>query len=314
MKSERAIAVSKLRWGIAGVSIFFSAAWLSLAGEDRDPAAFLVLGAGLFLGAGVQRSVERLLRGRQSSRPVAPAMPSMLETIETHSAKPELPARQRARFLGALGHELRNPLDSVTGFPTCCSAASMDSSMPSRRAASAPSAPVRNGFFGSFRLWSTDRRSRQGRFACGGGGWCPTADQPESIGSRVRGPRVSVIGGVADGLPGSSLTGINRPRARQPCGVRHPFVGHHLVVVLRRRDTTRSAKASSNSTLWRRSRFVRRSLAIVERLGTPLSHSDALHLEVAVARSVIEGQVGGSRPSGYQPAALRLCARCRRSH
>ena len=55
MKPGRALSVSKLRWGIAALSIYFAAIWSFLAGKDDYPAAFVVLGVGLFLGSGVLR-------------------------------------------------------------------------------------------------------------------------------------------------------------------------------------------------------------------------------------------------------------------
>ena len=310
MKSERAIAVSKLRWGIAGVSIFFSAAWLSLAGEDRDPAAFLVLGAGLFLGAGVQRSVERLLRGRQSSRPVAPAMPSMLETIETHSAKPELPARQRARFLGALGHELRNPLNSVTGFSDML-LGGVDGQLNAEQESSVRT--IRASAERLLRLVSTvvdQSKIEAGTLRLQQQWVVPDELITESIGfARSRAEGISVIGGVADGLPrvfvdrhrtvhalvslavlvirssGTDIVMRVAPPRRDQVG--KGFVQFDLMATL---------KDSSADTL-----------AIVERLETPLSRSDALGLEVAVARSVIEAQGGRIWTEAGTAGSLRVC-------
>lgn len=313
MKSERAISVSKLRWGIVAVSIFFTAAWLSLAGEDRYPAAFLVLGAGLFLGAGVQRSVERLLRGRQSSRPVAPvapAIPSMLETIETHSAKPELPARQRARFFGALGHELRNPLNSVTGFSDML-LGGVDGELNAEQESSVRT--IRASAERLLRLVSTvvdQSKIEAGTLRLQQQWVVPDELITESIGfARSRAEGISVIGGVAEGLPrvfvdrhrtvhalvslavlvirssGTDIVMRVAPPRRDQVG--KGFVQFDLMATL---------KDSSADTL-----------AIVERLETPRSRSDALGLEVAVARSVIEAQGGRIWTEAGTAGSLRVC-------
>lgn len=313
MKSERAISLSKLRWGIVAVSVFFAAAWLSLAAEDRYPAAFLVLGAGLFLGAGVQRSVERLLRGRQSSRPVAPvrrAVPSMLETIETHSAKPELPARQRARFFGALGHELRNPLNSVTGFSDML-LGGVDGELNAEQERSVRT--IRASAERLLRLVSTvvdQSKIEAGTLRLQQQWVVPDELITESIGfARSRAEGISVIGGVADGLPrvfvdrhrtvhalvslavlvirssGTDIVMRVAPPRRDQVG--KGFVQFDLMATL---------KDSSADTL-----------AIVERLETPLSRSDALGLEVAVARSVIEAQGGRIWTEAGTAGSLRVC-------
>lgn len=310
MKSEAAILVSKLRWGVAGVSIFFPVAWLFLAGENRYPAVFLVFGVCLFLGAAMQRSTERLLRGPQSSRPAASAVPSLLATIETHSAKPELPARQRARFLGALGHELRNPLNSVTGFSDML-LGGVDGELNVEQISSVRT--IRASAERLLRLVSTvvdQSRIEAGMLRLQQQWVVPDELITESIEfARSRAEGISVIGGVADGLPrvfvdrhrtvhalvslavlvirssGTDIVMRVAPPRRDQVG--KGFVQFDLMATL---------KDSSADTL-----------AIVERLETPLSRSDALGLEVAVARSVIEAQGGRIWTEAGTAGSLRVC-------
>ncbi len=313
MNSGQFFSVSKLRWGVAAVSIYFAACWLSLAGEDRYPTAFVILGAGLFLGAGVLRSVERLLRAQESSKPLdsaAAPIPSMLETIETHSAEPELPARQRARFFGALGHELRNPLNSVTGFSDML-LGRVDGELNAEQESSVRT--IRASAERLLRLVSTvvdQSKIDAGTLRLQPQWVVPDELITEAIGfARFRAEGISVIGGVADGLPRvfvdrhrtvhalvslsvlvirSSGTDIVM-RVAQP---RRDQVGKGFVQF----DLMATLKDSSADTL-----------AIVERLETPLSRSDALGLEVAVARSVIEAQGGRIWTEAGTAGSLRVC-------
>ena len=313
MNTGREISVSKLRWGIAAVSIYFAACWVFLAGEDRYPAAFVVLGAGLFLGAGVLRSVERLLRAPESSQrfdPMAAPVPSMLETIETHSAKPELPARRRARFFGALGHELRNPLNSVTGFSDML-LGRVDGELNAEQESSVRT--IRASAERLLRLVSTvvdQSKIEAGTLRLQPQWVVPDELITEAIGfARSRAEGISVIGGVADGLPrvfvdrhrtvhalvslavlvirssGTDIVMRVAPPRRDQVG--KGFVQFDLMATL---------KDSSTDTL-----------AIVERLETPLSRSDALGLEVAVARSVIEAQGGRIWTEAGTAGSLRVC-------
>ena len=110
-----------LRWVPLGVSFYFACAWIMLAQDNRYSGALVVFVVGSSLGVAVVRSLDPLFRRRERPSPdsrseVARAAPSILDTIDEHSAEPEVPESQRARFMGALGHELRNPLNSVTGF------------------------------------------------------------------------------------------------------------------------------------------------------------------------------------------------------
>jgi signal transduction histidine kinase len=313
MKPERPLPVSRLRWGIVALSIYFAASWLSLAGEDRYPAALFVLGLGLFMGSGALRSIKPLLSARSTSRPrerVTAPPPSMLHTIETHSAEPELPARQRARFLGALGHELRNPLNSVTGFSDMLLGrvdgelnAEQESSVRTIRASAERLLRLVSTVVDQSKIESGTLRLQQQ--------WVvPEELIEEAIGfARSRAEGISVIGGVADGLPrifvdrhrtvqalvslavlvirssGTDIVMRVAPPRRDQVG--KGFVQFDLMATLK--DSTAD------------------TLAIVERLETPLSRSDALGLEVAVARSVIEVQGGRIWTEAGTAGSLRVC-------
>jgi len=119
MTATRHPVVPKLRWAVVAISIYFAACWMLLADGHPYWGAFFVFGIALVVGAGVLRSLGPLLRSEQRAarlQPQAAPQISIQDAIDAHSAEPEEPERQRARFLGALGHELRNPLNSVTGF------------------------------------------------------------------------------------------------------------------------------------------------------------------------------------------------------
>ena len=305
--------VSKLRWGIGAVSIYFAACWFALAGEGSHLGAVLVLGLSLFLGAGVLRSIARLSIARPSlATPGAEAAPppSMLDTIETHAAEPEMPERQRARFLGALGHELRNPLNSVTGFSDMLLGrvdgelnAEQESSVRTIRASAERLLRLVSTVVDQAKLEAGTLRLQQQ--------WVvPDELIGEAIGfARSRAETVSVIGGAAEGLPrifvdrhrtvhalvslavlvirssGTDIVMRVAPPRRDQVG--KGFVQFDLMATL---------KDSSADTL-----------AIVERLEKPLSRSDALGLEVAVARNVIEAQGGRIWTEAGTAGSLRVC-------
>ncbi len=116
MSTTRDPAVAKLRGAVAAVSSYFAVVWMLLADNHVYEGALLVFGVALFLGASVSRSLRPVLRSEERATPVATPPSTIQDAIDTHSADPEGPEHQRARFLGALSHELRNPLNSVTGF------------------------------------------------------------------------------------------------------------------------------------------------------------------------------------------------------
>ncbi|MGB3051706.1 MAG: histidine kinase dimerization/phospho-acceptor domain-containing protein [Polyangiales bacterium] len=313
MKSAGELSISKLRWGIATVSIYFAVCWVSLAGEDRYPGAFLVLGVGLFLGGGVLRSVERLLSPRESSRPLDPVaapLPSMLQTIETHSAEPELPVRQRARFLGALGHELRNPLNSVTGFSDML-LGRVDGELNAEQESSVRT--IRASAERLLRLVSTvvdQSKIEAGTLRLQQQWVVPDELITEAIGFvRSRAEGISVIGGVADGLPRVFVDRHRTVHALVSLAVlviRSSGTDIVMRVAPPRRDQVGKGFVQFDlmATLKDLSAD---TLVIVERLEKPLSRSDALGLEVAVARSVIEAQGGRIWTEAGTAGSLRVC-------
>ena len=121
MSGARQSAVWTTRWTYLGTTSAFALLWLVLANQYRPVGALLVFGAGLLLSIFfVRKSVPQgTAEPMPSEPPLSRARPLTIpvhDTIDEYSAEPEDPEHRRARFLGALGHELRNPLNSVTGF------------------------------------------------------------------------------------------------------------------------------------------------------------------------------------------------------
>ena len=295
------------------MSISFAAAWLVLADRDAALGAILTMGVSLFIGLGVSRSVLRLFADSapaEAARPNPKPRPSIQQTIETHGAEPEIPERQRARFLGALGHELRNPLNSVTGFSDML-LGRVDGELNPEQERSIRT--IRASAERLLRLVSTvvdQAKVEAGTLRLQQQWVVPDELISEAIGFvRSRADTVSVIGGVAEGLPrvfvdkhrtvhalvslsvlvvrssGTDIVMRVAPPRRDQAG--KGFVQFDLMATL---------KDSSADTL-----------AIVERLEKPLSRSDALGLEVAVARSVIEAQGGRIWTEAGTAGSLRVC-------
>jgi signal transduction histidine kinase len=312
MSSVRDRVASRTRWGIAATATYFAGAWFVLARPEPHLGAALIFVCCLFLGIGVQRSILRLLRSSSSAREVTPdpRPASIQQTIETHSADPEVPERQRARFLGALGHELRNPLNSVTGFSDML-LGRVDGELNAEQESSVRT--IRASAERLLRLVSTvvdQSKVEAGTLRLQQQWVVPDELITEAIGFvRSRADKVSVIGGVAEGLPrvfvdrhrtvhalvslavlvvrssGTDIVMRVAPPRRDQAG--KGFVQFDLMATL---------KDSSADTL-----------AIVERLEKPLSRSDALGLEVAVARSVIEAQGGRIWTEAGTAGSLRVC-------
>ena len=172
------LSVSKLRWGIAAVSIYFAACWASFAGEDRYRVAFLVFGVGLFLGSGVLRSVERLFSAVAAVHAVRsgrlrPSLRCWRRSKRTQpsrscpcAATRPLPWRARSRA----------PKPAQLGDRVFRHAARARRRRPQRRAREQRSHDPRQRRAASsagLDRSSTSRRSRRGRFACSSSGWCP---------------------------------------------------------------------------------------------------------------------------------------------
>jgi len=306
-------AVAKLRWAIGTVSMYFAIAWMLLAEEHVYEGALLVFGVALLAGASVSRSLRPVLRSQEQAtqaKPVAVSPASIQETIDAHSAEPEEPERQRARFLGALGHELRNPLNSVTGFSDML-LGRVDGELNAEQERSVRT--IRASAERLLRLVSTvvDRAKLEAGTLRLQQQWvAPDELISEAIAFvRTRAEDTSVIGGVSEGLPrvfadrhrtvhslvslavlvirssGSDIVMRVAPPRRDQVG--KGFVQFDLMATL---------KDSSADTL-----------AVVERLEKPLSRSDALGLEVAVARNVIEAQGGRIWTEAGTAGSLRVC-------
>jgi signal transduction histidine kinase len=313
MTTARHPGIRRLRWSVVAVSIYFAAWWMLLADEHSHWGALLVFGVALTMGAGVLRALGLLLRGEQRAAPPQPqAAPqaSIQDSIDAHSADPEEPERQRARFLGALGHELRNPLNSVTGFSDML-LGRVDGELNVEQERSVRT--IRASAERLLRLVSTvvDRAKLEAGTLRLQQQWVAPDELISEATSfvRSRAENTSVIGGVSEGLPrifvdrhrtvhslvslavfvirssGTDIVMRVAPPRRDQVG--EGFVQFDLMATL---------KDSSADTL-----------AVVERLEKPLSRSDALGLEVAVARNVIEAQGGRIWTEAGTAGSLRVC-------
>ena len=305
---------SGLRWIPLGVSMYFVCLWTLVASEHRYSGAIFFLVLGLLLGFGALRSLSHVLPGARSSPSEShrtPAgSPSLLDTIVAHSAGPEVPESQRARFLGALGHELRNPLNSVTGFSDML-LGGVDGKLNAEQERSVRT--IRASAERLLRLVATvvDQAKLEAGTLRLQQQWVMPheliAEAIEFI--RPRSEGMLVVGGVSDGLP---RVFVDRHRTV------HALVSLAVLVI-------RSSKADMTIRVAppRRDQsgegFVQfdlmaslhdsslDTLAIVERLERPLSPSDALGLEVAVARNVIEAQGGRIWAEAGTAGSLRVC-------
>ena len=313
MTAPQHSAVPRLRGAVVALSFYFAACWMLLVDEHAYWGAFLVLGVALVVGAGVVRSLGPLLHDEQGApRPQPEAVPkiSIQDAVDAHSADPEDPEHQRARFLGALGHELRNPLNSVTGFSDML-LGRVDGELNAEQERSVRT--IRASAERLLRLVSTvvDRAKLEtGTLRLQQQWVAPDELISEAISFvRLRVEDTSVIGGVSEGLPrifvdrhrtvhslvslavlvirssGTDIVMRVAPPRRDQVG--KGFVQFDLMATL---------KDSSADTL-----------AVVERLEKPLSRSDALGLEVAVARNVIEAQGGRIWTEAGTAGSLRVC-------
>jgi signal transduction histidine kinase len=313
MTAARHATVTKLRWVAGGVSLYFAVAWMLLADEHAHGGALLVFAAALVVGTSVSWSLRPLLRNEERAtraNPVVASPVSIQDAIDAHSADPEEPEHQRARFLGALGHELRNPLNSVTGFSDML-LGRVDGELNAEQERSVRT--IRASAERLLRLVSTvvDRAKLEAGTLRLQQQWIAPDELISEATSfvRSRAEDTSVIGGVAEGLPrvfvdrhrtvhslvslavlvirssGTDIVMRVAPPRRDQVG--KGFVQFDLMATL---------KDSSADTL-----------AVVERLEKPLSRSDALGLEVAVARNVIEAQGGRIWTEAGTAGSLRVC-------
>jgi len=306
-------ALSRLRQIVMAVSLYCAVGWLLLADSRYAWGALPVFVAGLLLGVSALRSLSPVLRSGEAAAPIrSPSAPQapIEDTVDFHCANPELPERRRARFLGALGHELRNPLNSVTGFSDML-LSRVDGELNAEQERSVRT--IRASAERLLRLVSTvvDRAKLEAGTLRLQQQWVPPdeliSEAIEFVKSRAE--DVTVLGGVSEGLPrvlvdrhrtvhalvslavlvvrssGTDIVMRVAPPRRDQAG--KGFVQFDLMATL---------KDSSSDTL-----------TIVERLEKPLSRSDALGLEVAVARSVIEAQGGRIWAEAGTAGSLRVC-------
>ncbi len=332
--------LDRLEWIVLGMSVYFAGLWFFAAwglGGLRLLGAAFVFGAGLWLGIravrALRRAEERDLRrvvDALDGTPLRPEalyfrhtrmladatvhlrkpQPSFRQIVETYSAGAERPRRQRARFLAALGHELRNPLNSVTGFSDMLLGGTDGELNPEQlRSVST----IRSGAERLLRL--VGAVVDQARLEVGTLHLQQQWVDPEELVAealafvRSRAEGANVRGGATGGLPrvfvdrsrtvhaltslavlvirsseGDIAMRVAPPRRDQ---VGRGFVQFDLVTDL--------ADASSDT------------LAIVQKLERQSPAADALGLEVSLARRIIEAQGGRIWTEAGTPGRLRVC-------
>jgi len=300
----------KLRGVAVLTAAYFVAVWILMAQEHAYLGGVVVFVGALVAGMQVVRSLEALPIGSPAPSDVVLSAPSIQETIETHAAEPETPERQRARFLGALGHELRNPLNSVTGFADMLLSGA-DGELNSEQERSVIT--IRASAERLLRLVATvvdQARVRAGTLRLQQQWVAPSELVSEATNFvRTRAEGKSVIGDVADALPRvfvdrhrtiDALVGLavlvirssGTDVAIRVAPPRLDQVGKDFVQF----DLITHLKDSSADTL-----------SIVERLERPSARTDALGLEVSVARSIVEAQGGRIWTEAGTAGSLRVC-------
>lgn len=307
------MTVSRLQWGVLASSVVFATLWWILANEQRVPGAVFVLAVG-FLQSTFSVRTLALLQRAPTTRPVdASRSDSRTPAPKEASVQPpdlEPPEHQRARFLGALGHELRNPLNSVTGFSDML-LGRVDGDLNAEQERSVRT--IRASAERLLRLIATlvdHAKLEAGTLRLQQQWVSPSELVDEAIAfARSRAEGMSVVGGVADGLPPVFVDRHHIVQALASLSVlmlRSSETDVSLRVAPPRRDQSgrgfvqfdvmASLADATNDTL-----------AVVEKLETPLSRSDALGLEVAVARSVIEAHGGRIWTEAGTAGSLRVC-------
>ncbi len=301
--------IAGLRGVVVGASAYFAVCGAWFAGDGWAWVAALVFALGLVAGFELLRSMTPLRETEQETVPASITAPETV-TVDTPKVDQESAGRQRARFLGALGHELRNPLNSVTGFSDML-LGRLDGDLNPEQDRSVRT--IRASAERLLRLVSTvvDRAKLEAGTLRLQHQWvAPEELISEAIGFvRARVEDTSVIGGVSEGLPRVLVDRHRTVHALVSLAVlvarsagtdvvmrvappRRDQVGKGFVQF----DLMATLKDSSADTL-----------AVVERLEKPLSQSDALGLEVAVARSLIETQGGRIWTEAGTAGSLRVC-------
>ena len=312
MSETRASSERFLGWVPLGVSLYFACAWIALAQDNRRSGALIVFLVGLAAGVIVVRTLRPLFRLERARRPAMAKRPrpSILDTIDEHSAEPEVRESQRARFMGALGHELRNPLNSVTGFSDML-LGGVDGALNAEQERSVRT--IRSSAERLLRLVSTvvDQAKLEAGTLRLQQQWVPPQDLITEAMDFVR-PRAEgslVFGGVSEGLPRVFVDRHRTVHALVSLAVlviRSSKADITIRVAPPRRDQSGEGFVQFDLMASLNDSSVD-TLAIVERLEKPLSPSDALGLEVAVARSVIEAHGGRIWTEAGTAGSLRVC-------
>lgn len=286
--------------------------WWLLAEQHRAWGTLAVVGIGLLSTVFSVRTLSLLERVKAPATEdsAGAATPHAHDAVGLVTPDLELPEHGRARFLGALGHELRNPLNSVTGFSDML-LCRVDGELNPEQERSVRT--IRTSAERLLRLISTvvdQAKLETGTLRLQQQWVAPNALITEAIDfARSRAEGTSVVSGVAEGLP---RVFVDRHRTVQA-------LVSLTVLVARSSDTNVSIRVAPPRRDQSGRGFVQfdvmasvsdassDTLAIVEKLERPLSRSDALGLEVAVARSVIETQGGRIWTEAGTAGSLRVC-------
>lgn len=299
-----------LRWIAVAIPLYFATLWLvSSIGLE----IYTYLGALLILvvgfGAGL-RIVGGSLRPPSEDRWAGPKAPSAEQIIEAYAAAPEVPQRQRARFLGALAHELRNPLNSVTGFSDMLMGG-VDGELNREQMRSVRT--IRNSAERLLRLVGTvvDQAKLETETLRLQQQWVEpselVSDAIRFVRSRAEDTRVD--GGVADGLP---RVFVDRRRTIQALAslavlaIRSSQTDMTMRVAPPRRDQVGRGFVQFDLMTHLKDAS-KGTLAVVECLESASPSADALGLEVSVARRIIEVQGGRIWTEAGTAGSLRVC-------
>ncbi|MEM7433885.1 MAG: histidine kinase dimerization/phospho-acceptor domain-containing protein [Myxococcota bacterium] len=298
-------------WASASISAYFALLWFFCAQAYRSVGAAVLFLLGLVIAFAINRfSAAAGSPGVRAAGTEPLPRPSILASVEAHSADPEVPERQRARFLGALAHELRNPLNSVTGFSDML-LSRVDGELNSEQEHSVQT--IRDSAERLLRLVTTvvdQARVEAGTLRLQQQWVAPAelvAEATRFVGSRIEGK--SVVGDVVDSLP---RVFVDRQRTIQALVglsvlvVRSSGADVSLRVAPPRRDQVGKGFVQFDLIAHLADASVD-TLAIVERLERPTSRPDALGLEVSVARSIIEAQGGRIWAEAGTAGSLRVC-------
>ena len=300
----------RAKWIAAAATLYFAGLWLVLAPAHGWPGFMVLLGIGFLATLAFVRPASEPVFEESSSPSGVPSAMAAYEAIDTYAADPEHPEHQRARFLGALGHELRNPLNSVTGFSYMLLGGvegplnpEQERSVRTIRASAERLLRLVSTIVDQAKLEAGTMRLQQQWVA-------PHELVSEAMGfARSRSEGNSVVGGVSEGLP---RVFVDRHRTVQA-------LVSLTVLVIRSSETDVSIRVAPPRRDQAGKGFVQfdlmanlqdataDTLAIVEKLEKPLSRSDALGLEVAVARTVIERQGGRIWTEAGTAGSLRVC-------